>query len=321
MKRYLALLAIAAVTLGSIISCDHVENPFPPAFNSELDTTYYPGDWSDYLANEWPDFDALPLDDPNTNALIEDFTGHNCPGCPAAADVAHALHEADLDHVFTAAIHASSVGQSSFQDVNVPLGYLTDFTNQQGLDLGYFFGTTLAGTGFFGNPSGTVNRIKLGSELFYASSNWSTKVSEALATPLKVQIKAKVNYYDATKGLYLHTEIKKLDASLNNEDLSVVVYLIEDTLAAPQNVNGTFTPGYVHRDVMRTTLSGSEWGRSLTSGTLDGDSYKLNYDFAVPNQLAADGSEGMHNAGNMHLLIYVYDVSTYEIYQVIKKKL
>ena len=33
-------------------SCDHVKNPYPPEVNLELDTTLYPGLWSDYENNE-----------------------------------------------------------------------------------------------------------------------------------------------------------------------------------------------------------------------------------------------------------------------------
>jgi len=82
MKKYTFFLLLFAS--GFFFSCDKVDNPFPPAIQTDLDTTIYPGNWSDYLANEWPDFDALPDDNPERNVLIEDFTGHNCSYCPAA---------------------------------------------------------------------------------------------------------------------------------------------------------------------------------------------------------------------------------------------
>ena len=41
------------------VSCDHVKNPYPPEVNLELDTTLYPGLWSDYENNDWPIFSAL----------------------------------------------------------------------------------------------------------------------------------------------------------------------------------------------------------------------------------------------------------------------
>ena len=51
--------------------------------------------------------------------------------------------------------------------------------------------------------------------------------------------------------------------------------------------------------------------RELTNGK-----YYVNYSFVVPNQL-----DGNFNAANMHVLVYVYDKSTWEIYQVIEHAL
>lgn len=303
-------------------SCDKVENPYPPVLNVALDTTFYQGLWSDYQANEWPNFDLLPNDNPSRNALIEDFTGHNCPSCPAAATVAHNLYYADPSRVFVASIHASpSVdGTGTFQDVTSD--YPVNFTNTESLALGAYWsstGASVPGSGFFGNPSGTINRTKLGTEYFYSSGVWSSQVDQVKNSSLGVIIKADVNYYDATKGGYLHTEVEVVDANITN-DLGQVVYVMEDSLVAPQNVLNTLTPDYVHHDIMRGTLTGSEWGRNLTEDDKVNNKYRLDYSFALKEQLAVSGSGG-YNAQNMHLLIYVYDKTTYEIYQVIKKKI
>lgn len=317
MKKLFYAVIVGLGFVGT--SCDHVENPFPPAVNVDLDTTIYPGNWSDYVANEWPDFTLLPNDDPDRNALIEDYTGHNCPACPAAATVAHGLHEANPSRVFISSVHSSNLGMSSFQSVIASIGYTIDFTNENGLDLGTYFGTTLANSGFFANPSGTVNRTNEGGEYFSAQGNWSTRVNNVLASPLKVSIKAKLNYYETPKkGYFLHTEIEK-DASITNE-LGIVVCLIEDSLVGQQNVSGTAITDYVHRDIFRGSIDGQAWGRTLTDDMITNGKYYVNYSGIVPDQLAPQGQATTHNAENMHLLIYVYDKTTLEIYQVIKKK-
>lgn len=318
MKKLLfTLLAFGALAVSS---CDKVDNPFPPAVNVDLDTTIYSGSWSDYVANQWPDFTTIPNDDPNRNALIEDFTGHNCSACPAAAVVAHNLHESNPSRILIASVHASTTGMSSFQSVNIPMGYTIDFTNAVGLDFGNYFGTELTNSGFFGNPSGTVNRTNDAGEYFTADGSWSTKTNAVLASQLKVAIKAKLNYYESPKhGFFLHTEVEKLDAGITN-DLAMIVYIIEDSLVGPQNVTGTFTPNYVHRDIMRGTIDGQTWGRTLTSDMMSGGKYYVDYSYILPDQLVPQGTSPIgHNAENMHVLIYVYDKTTLEIYQVIKK--
>lgn len=321
MKKYIVIFTALALAVISMPSCDHVDNPYPVGISTDLDTTLYPGNWSTYVANEWPDFSLLPDENPTRNAVIEDFTGHNCASCPAAATVAHDLHEANPSRVFISTVHtgASTTGVSIFQELTGD--YPVNFMNQNGLDFGAFFFATLSGSGFNGNPAGSVSRNPLGSEYFYGTSLWSSKVSEVLGSARRVQIKADVNYFPTTKGLFLHTEIVKEDQLINYDDLGIMVYVIEDSLVAPQNVSNVLTNDYIHRDIMRGNISGQTWGRDVTDGDLIDDKYYLDYSYLVPNQLSATGQPGAFNAGNMHLLICVYDKNDYQILQVIKKKI
>lgn len=315
MKNYLFILVLVGFVSIFTTSCDKVEQIYEPTYQTELDTTLYPGVWADYLANEWPNLNEITAST-ERNALVEDFTGHNCSNCPQAATIAHDLHEANPDRVFIASIHSSPFGISGFQLVTT--NYNVDFTNDQGLGMGTFFGA-LPGSGFYGNPSGTVNRLTSGGEYFYAAGTWGTKANEVLTSPLKVALKSHLNYYAETKGAFLHTEVD-VDNSIVNE-LGMIVYLLQDTMVAPQNVSSTYTPDYVHRDIHLKNVSGQVWGRTLTSEFLkENGKYYLDYSFEVPNELAPTGGTGAFNAGNMHLLIYVYDKVTYEIYQVVKQK-
>ena len=169
--------------------------------------------------------------------------------------------------------------------------------------------------GFPGNPRGPVNRINNSGVIFQSPGSWTSLTNGLLsANDLKVNIQSKLNYYDATKGAFLHTEIEKLDASLG--ELGVVVYLIEDSLVGDQKMaDNSHNENYIHRDIMRGCIDGRSFGRTLKPADMIDDKYYLNYSFIVPNQL-----DGNHNPDNMHVLIYVYDKSSFEIYQVIKQK-
>jgi hypothetical protein len=308
MKKLFIFCAAAFFLI--LVSCDRVENAYPVQATLELDTTLYPGNWSDYQANEWPVF--TPNTNTYRNVLIEDFTGHKCVFCPAAADIAHAIYEANSSRVFIASIHAGPDGIGDFQTVSAP-SYPVDFTNPQGVEIGVYFG--LNDEGFPGNPRGPVNRINNSGVIFQSPGSWTSLTNGLLsANDLKVNIQSKLNYYDATKGAFLHTEIEKLDASLG--ELGVVVYLIEDSLVGDQKMaDNSHNENYIHRDIMRGCIDGRAFGRTLKTADMIDDKYYLNYSFVVPNQL-----DGNHNPDNMHVLIYVYDKSTFEIYQVIKQK-
>ena len=296
---------------GSLfVSCDHVKNPYPPEVNLELDTTLYPGLWSDYI-NEWPVFSQNT--NTNRNVLIEDFTGHKCVFCPAAADLAHALHEADPSRVYIASIHAGPDGIGDFQSVSPP-DYPLDFTNPEGVEIGLYFGENDGG--FPGNPRGTVNRFNNGT-IFQSPTQWTSMVNDQLSSNnLKINIQSELNYYEETKGAFLHVELDPVDANVS-ENLGITVYLLEDSLVGDQKMSdNSHNSNYIHRDIHRGNLNSSAFGRPVSSEDLNGDKYYINYSFVVPNQL-----DGQYNASNMHLLIYAFNTETWEIYQVIKQKI
>ena len=145
-----------------------------------------------------------------------------------------------------------------------------------------------------------------------STSGWRNTLVAALPTPLKVNIQSETNYYSATRGVFLHTEVDVLDAGITN-DLYTVVYLIEDSIVAKQKMpNNTTNDTYIHRDIMRDAVSTDWKGRKLTDEDKIDDKYYFNYSFALPTQ---------YNPDNMHLLIYVRDAVTEEVYQVIKQEI
>jgi hypothetical protein len=306
MKKILILFFGFAMFLGS---CDHVENIYTPQASTDLDTTLYPGLWSDYVANEWPIF--TPNTNTNRNILIEDYTGHKCVFCPAAADLAEALHNVNPSRVFVASIHSGPEGIGDFQTVTLP-DYPVNFTNPQGVEIGTYFGTNDGG--FPGNPRGTINRLNSGGVIFQNPNAWTNLTNTMLSNnDLKVNIQSHLNFYPTTKGAFLHTEVEKLDASLG--ELGIVVYMIEDSLIGDQKMNdNSHNSSYIHREIHRGCVDGNAFGKTLTPAMLVGNKYQVNYSFVVPNQL-----NGNFNAENMHVLIYVYDKTTWEIYQVIKQ--
>ena len=303
MKKLFLSFGVLSVVLTS---CDKVDKPYPQVQSTELDETLYPGTWSNYVANEWPQFTQNT--NQNKNVLVEDYTGHKCTFCPAAAVIAHDLEQSNEERIFIASIHSSNNGMSSFQTLEPP-NYVHDFTNPQGLEIGTFFGTYDGG--FPGNPRGTVNRQKSGGVIFLTPNLWTNLANSILtANDLDVNLQAKSNYYAATRGLFLHTEIEKIDNTIAN-DIGVVVYLIEDSLVADQKMgDNSHNATYIHRDIHRGNIDGRAFGRTLTAADLkENGRYYLNYSYKLPAQYVPE---------NMHLLVYAYNKETYEIYQVVK---
>ena len=318
MKKFLFILTIAAFGL---MSCDKVENPYPVAEvpAGDWNALYPGGDSAAYVANEWPTFSA------NTNTdrtiLIEDFTGHTCTYCPAAAAEAHLIYSNNPGRVLISTLHTSNQGVGGFQELQEP--YFTyDFTNSFVTGIGLYFGDDWSGSVFNGNPKGMISRV--GSTVdqpVLSPGSWSAKADELiLANDLKTNIQSVVNYYPSTRGVFLHTEVEILDAALTN-DLYVVTQLHVDSVVAAQKFPaGTFPDpdpfdhidvDYVHRDLLVECIDGKTFGEKLDVNNLDANGkYYLNYAYKLPDE---------YNTDNAHLLIYVRDAVTEEVYQVIEK--
>lgn len=305
MKKILIALVAGAFVFAS---CDKVENPYPVQ-EDQGDYSLFPGgDSTTYWATDGPIFG----DNSNTlrNVVIEDFTGHKCNNCPNAADTAENIHDDYPSRVFVATIHAAPNGLGGFQQVDEP-DYPTDWTNQDGIDIGFHFGN-LPGSQFIGNPSGTISRIVSNGQHTQGANSWRNNTVAALQEPLKVNIQAASNYYASTKGMFLHTEIEVLDQSITDE-MYTVVYLIEDTAVGAQLMpNNSLNETYVHKEIMRGCVI-SDWsGIEMTDDfEVEDDVYRFDYIFKLEDQ---------YDAENMHLLIYVRNKETEEIYHVIKQK-
>jgi hypothetical protein len=304
--KYYFIFFIPAMFLALSTSCDKVENAYPEEVL--IDTTLYPGVWRDYLDNEYPVFEQNTNTD--INVLLEDYTGHTCFNCPPAAEIAHGLHEDNPNRVFVASIHIDPGASLSFQSTQPSGSYTTDHTNPDAVVYGQTFET---GFNFFGNPSGTVNRRSVDGKVFDLSFTWETRTLDILnENNLKFNLQSVFNYYESTRGGYLHVEAEKL----TQEQIAVntVVYVIQDTLTdwqtMPDNSSNEF---YLHRDKHLGSIDNRPFGQpTFAASDAQGTKLVMDYSYQVPDDM---------DPNNMHFLIYLLDEETYEILQVIKQKL
>ncbi|NOQ73798.1 MAG: Omp28-related outer membrane protein [Crocinitomix sp.] len=302
MKIYIKLLGLLLLAgVAFTTACDKVV--FPNVIITDLDTNFFPGNFIDY---EYPTFE----ENTNTfrNAVIADYTGHQCPFCPPAATAAEALADENPDRVFVATIHGSPEpgGSGVFQAVNED--FPRDFTNPQGLEMSAEFFSL--GVGFSGNPRGNVNRVPRDDGFYFLPiAEWADKTDEVLASTLNVNIQAKSNYYPETSGVFLHVEtdiINELEGNYN-----IVVYALENTFVSPQKMpDATTNETYVHHDIHIGNVFEEAWGRGIAADiTPAGTKISTDFSYELPG--------GFTNE-DMHFLVVVFNRDTYEIEQVIK---
>ena len=148
--------------------------------------------------------------------------------------------------------------------------------------------------------------------MFLFSTDWQTSVDQILTeNDLKVNIQAESNYYSETNGFFLHVQTEFLE-DLSANDYNLVVYLIENEKDDFQDSMSVILEDYHHHNIFRGCLDELAWGRSITGTKTIGDKTNYDYSYALPT--------GTSNL-DYHLLIYVYDVATYEVLQVIKHEI
>lgn len=295
-------------------SCDYIEDPHVPIYG-DLDTSLYPG----------PGFYVFPNFDETfptsiQNILIEDYTGHRCGNCPAAAVIAHDLKLANPERVIVASVHAGS----GFQHVSEPGDdeypkYSHDFRCEAGYD--YIEEID----GFIGNPEGMINRKKddTGSNWRF-SPFWAEAVDEIISenAPLEMNIQVKTNYYTETRGLFIHVQNKTLMEASGT--YTMVVFLIQNELIAWQKdytlpSDQQDIEFYHHKDILLNAINGS-FGTQLFSGTSPIDEvFENHYSYQIPSDIDVTGTNPDEETG-LSIIAFIMNRDSYEISQVIEEE-
>ena len=241
----------------------------------------------------------------NRKVLVEDYTGHKCGNCPAAADTLKYLAKKYPGQVVGLAIHAGF-----FANINV--AYPTDLRNAVSTAYDNLFGVSLAG-----NPNGLINRAGYGTGGFIkAYSTWEGEVAQMLSRPAKFEIKIRNTFSASNNNLNSSITVKSLT---NNTGIyKLVVLLSEDSIIAEQldyrlPSGSQLIPDYEFSHVLREAVN-STWGDPVfVGGAVVNDSTVK----AFPNYAI----NSVYNAAKCHIIAYVYDADPnsptyYEILQV-----
>lgn len=284
-------------------SCDKVTNPYPPGIATDMDTSLYPAAWGTY---PWPTFSEGFTQ--NRNVVLEDYTGHKCVYCPNAAEVAEDVEANNPNRVFVVSIHTSPNGVGPFQETDG--SYTENFANETAIAYGKEF---KSGFGFAANPAGTISRLMWGSDMFVQAGSWSNYVSQVLMeNSVKANLTATSNYYESTRGLFVHALIDPLN--LNTDEVMVVTQFIEESFVGKQKFpNGEHQDDYNFHNTLRGTLDGAPFGQKLSSREANPNGfYQFDYSYKIPERFDPE---------NCHVVVYLMNKTTYEIIQAVKVKI
>jgi hypothetical protein len=268
---------ILAAFILSVLGCDYVNKPTSggPTKTTLVDSTIIP-----------------------RKVLVEDYTGHECGNCPAAAIKAQALEDQYHSNIVVLAVHAGFFAQPAAAP------FTDDFRNTAGNDWDGFFGIGAAG-----NPNGMINRKDFPTGTHIKGYNsWATETAPYINTPADAQIKITPTYNAAARTLNVSVKTKYLKALSNNYKLSVV--LMEDSILGTQKdytQNPAIVNNYLFRHMLRGSINGS-WGEALNAAPVAAkDSVIKTYStFAV---------DPTYNDVHLYVVAFVYNAATYEVIQ------
>ncbi len=235
MNKIIKSLLFTFATVAIITACDKIDEPFlkPSGQTGGDDTTKVV-----------------------KKVLLEDFTGHKCTNCPAAAIIAKNLATQYPDRIITIGVHAGYFAKAD------QLGDFTaSYSNATSEELNTFYGVE-------SNPAGLINRTATDGQVVFGKDQWETLVNLELAKEAEMSITLKTVYNQSSRLLNITADVKSL------KDLSglynIVFAIIEDSLQSPQKNVDAFagnTPiiyDYVHMHVLRGNLNGT-FGSELNS--------------------------------------------------------
>ncbi|TXC85066.1 Omp28-related outer membrane protein [Luteibaculum oceani] len=287
MKKLFGLLCCAA-----LFACDKIDNPIPEQVQLTACEVEFP--------------DLVPFT--TRRVLIEDYTGHKCGNCPAAALEAKRIEQKYPNDVVVMGVHAGF-----FAEYRSSGKYSTDFTCEASEKWDLDFGISAVG-----NPNGMVNRLDNGGNKVVAYPDWESKATQFIGrlADLELNVAAKIND-DKICGQAFIQPLTKLDSNL-----AINIVLLEDSIVDWQknykntggdpNLPDGDVPDYVHNHVLRKSFNGP-YGTLLTGiSKVPTDSI---FPIGIETQI-----DSTWRKSKLSVVAFVYDINSKEVLQVAKAK-
>lgn len=292
MKRLpVILLAISTVLL---FSCDKIDDPFPPD-NSVSDTGIV---WDDSVASI-------------SNAgirfiLLEEYTGHTCINCPAAAVEAERLKDLYGDKFIQMAIHATETFAAPKHVSCAPAdAFQTDHRTDESLE----YENELSFGVAKGLPRGMISRT--GESITH--NKWQTEADKIFnSSPDAIANIGIRNFFDDSSKVF-RTDIDIIWLQDYTGGINLQVQVLEDSIVDWQQIPAT-DPCYIEEYVFNHMYRGAvntAWGNAIdAAGT--GDTSHFSFTRSVEDYLGRGNtlaSRTKSGFSDFSIVAFIYKVS------------
>lgn len=277
-KKVYILLSLLALAVW--VSCDKIEEPFKNVVDDDITT-----------------------DVTTRKVLLEDYTGHTCVNCPAAAKIASDLKALYGDRLVIIGVHAGHFAEPTHPP----------FTNDMTSPVGNAWDNHFAIQGY---PSGIINRLSPDGQYIEPAGNWSTRVAAIIEEPTVADLIIDTDYEPDTRMLNVSVSTRFLKNF--DQQFKLQIVLTENNIIGAQLNNDASvgpTPiieDFIHKHVLRTELNGF-WGEDLVPDNTPpvvNEVYEHTYATSLPSDWQAE---------EIAVVAFVYETESLEIYQVEEK--
>ncbi|MBE0646678.1 MAG: Omp28-related outer membrane protein [Bacteroidales bacterium] len=232
----------------------------------------------------------VPIEPLDKNAILEEFTGVNCPNCPAGHQVMAQILASNPDRAFCVAYHPFN---SSY---TTPYPGDPDFRRHYADSL---YMTPYCGTSRFMPSSFIQRRLWSPPERLMSRSVWAAHANTIMAEPSPMNVGMATSFDPGTSTLTVVVDIYYTEDFPGEHNLMVT--LAENDLVSNQS-GGTYP--YIHKHTFREAFVG-QWGDPIVTDATAGTFYRRTFTY---NYSGTD-----YIMENCELLAFVLDNSTEEI--------
>lgn len=213
-----------------------------------------------YLIKQKPPDTTTPPDTTQIiqKVLLEDYTGHDCNNCPAAAVEAHDLQGIYGEQLIVIAVHAGHFARPIPQDPALA----SDYRCEAGETWYDFFKTEA-------NPIGLVNRIETSPGSYLVEwGQWGTTVGQEVLKEPQAGMTIDNTFNESNR--MLETTITTRFITEQTDQFNLIVVVAQDSIIDGQKNKDPLigeTPlieHYVFMHMLRGSLNG-DWGEQLTT--------------------------------------------------------
>lgn len=227
----------------------------------------------------------------NRNVLIEEFTGRNCPNCPAGHIISNSITNNNPDRVWSIGIHSGYFAVTTYPNFNTDISAVfTDPYDDVSGGLGY--------------PSAVINRS---TEQAIGRGQWESESNTQLQHTAECNVDGHVVINSITRTATITTEVYYTANSAESTNYLTIV-MIQDSIAGQQayaHTNPAQDLGddmYMHMHVLRDVIT-ADWGDEI-SPTTEGSLITKTYEYIIPDTIGNPNGVAV-DIDNVHFIAFV----------------